>query len=113
MGYVLDSLAEQEKFVSRLTTFIERSVVIVAGRVRVVISSVVRVRPVHPAKAGPTFKHVNGDRVAALKHPAKLVRLFVAVRLVVGLAPLVEPPGPVLSCHPRSSRTKLLQLREC
>ena len=110
-GRLGNHVAEERVLGRQPTAFVQRRVVVVAGRVWLVVLAVA-VGAVHPAKAGPAVKHVDAHGESLLQHPRQFVGLLLCVCRVVLFAPVIEPSRPVFAVHERTVGTKFVELSE-
>ena len=75
--------------------FVEGSAVVVAGDLGEILV-IDEVGPGHEAEAGASVKHVEVDSVAVAEDVVEVVELGLEGAGLVGVAPVVEPAGPVL-----------------
>src|SRR6185503_4967754 len=99
-----DGVAEGCELGRRLATLVERGVVVVACRVRLVVAAVA-VGAVHESEAGSTMEHIHADGVALSQHPLVFRGVRGNRRGVVMFAPVIEPSGPVFASHERALGT--------
>src|SRR5947207_3032998 len=94
-------IAEKKILLAWGALLIEWRVVVVTGCIWLIVSPVA-IGAVHPAEAGATVKHVHADGIALAEHPFQFFGFALAAHLVMLLAPVIEPAGPVFARHLRT-----------
>ncbi len=111
-GVLGEDFSEGEELGGGVAGFVEGGVVVVAGDVGEE-AVVVPVGSGHEAEAGAAVEHVEVDSGAAVEDVVEVFELGFEVAGLVGVAPVVEPAGPVLGDEERLAGLEGLRVCPC